>query len=232
MRIVGFVPARGGSERTPNKNISELDGVPLFLCAANNLNKILDKKDIYVDSDSDLILEKADKCGFQCIKRPDDLATNATDGNKFMLWEVSNVEADVYIQHLPPMPFLKKETLNRALENVLNEKYDSAVGVIKEKFYLWSNNTPCYDKLNIPNSFELNDTIIEGMGIYITTKESILNNKTRFGNKPYLIELNKYESIDIDYPTDLEFAKSVMKGLNDNSEYKDGLNEIKIKLNE
>ena len=222
-KVVGFVPAKGSSERTPSKNLQPILGIPLFLWAANNLSRVLPKEDIYIDSNSDEILNLAREHGFQAIRRPEDLATNATDGNKFMLWEVSNVEAEIYIQHLPPMPFLKKNTLTNALQEVKNGSHDSAVGVIREQLYLWKDGQPTYDKKNIPNSFTLPETIEECMGLYVTTRDSILTHKTRFGNTPYLQELDKFEAIDIDYPSDLELARAVAAGLGANTEYTSGI---------
>ncbi len=227
MKIVAFVPARGGSKRTPKKNLKKVLGVPLFLWAANNLNRVLPKEDIYIDSDSDEILELAKANGFSTIKRPDDLATNATNGNEFMLWEANQVDADIYIQHLPPMIFLRKSTLENAITKVTNYGHDSAFTVLKESFYLWDKNGPTYDLLNLPNSFTLNPTIIEGMGLYVTTKDSLFSNKTRVGKKPALIEMNKHEAIDIDYPEDFEFAETVANGLGFHTEYTEGISLLK-----
>lgn len=225
-KVVGFVPARGGSIRTPGKNLQKVLGVPLFLWAANNLSRCLPKENIYVDSDSDEILALAKKHGFGAIKRPDDLATNATNGNEFMLWEVSNIDADIYVQHLPPMIFLQKDTLSKAIESVVSGEYDSAVGVISEHFYMWENGKPKYDLLNLPNSFTLPLSIIEGMGLYVTTKDSILSQKTRIGKNPALIQLDKFEAIDIDYPSDLELARAVAKGMGFESNYTFGIKQL------
>jgi len=230
-KIVGFVPARGGSERTPGKNLQHVCGVPLFLWAANNLNRCLPREDIYVDSDSDEILSIARSHGFSTIKRPDHLATNATDGNRFMLWEVSNVEAEVYIQHLPPMIFLKKETLSKAIDAVVKDGFDSAFGAIQEHFYVWRDNKPTYDLKNIPNSFILPLLTLEGMGLYIVKRDTILSNETRIGDNPLLVKLDKYEAIDIDYPEDLEFARSVAKGVGKNSSYTEGIDAYRVKNN-
>jgi len=226
MRIVGCIPAKGSSTRTPSKNLQEVLGVPLFLWAANNLNRVLPKKDIYIDSDSDDILELAQKHGFNTIKRPDELATNATDGNQLMMWQAKNVDADIFIQHLPPMLFLKEETLRKGIDLIIEKNYDSAFAVMKEQLYLWDDNGPKYDLKNLPNSFTLPTTTIETMGLYITTKKSLLESELRVGNKTSMIEIDKYEAIDIDYPTDLEFARVVSKGLGFNSEYTKGISSF------
>ena len=46
-RIVGFIPAKGSSTRVPSKNKQRVRGVPLFLWAANNLSRVLEREDIF-----------------------------------------------------------------------------------------------------------------------------------------------------------------------------------------
>lgn len=220
--IYGFVPARGGSTRVPRKNVKEIGGIPLFLRACYNLNQVIPKDHIIVDSDDREILDLAKKNGFQTLIRPDDLATNAADGNAFFAWEASNFpNADIYIQHLPPMPFCSKETLERGLNAIIEENYDSIVVVGKEHFYLWDeeNNKPLYDIAHIPNSFTLKETVFETMGLYMITREAHLKRKLRIGENYKIIDVNKIEQIDINYPEDFELAEAVANGLGKESKY-------------
>lgn len=229
MKIVAFIPAKGSSSRIESKNRQKIFGVPLFLWAANNLNRVLDKQDIYIDSECDEILNTAKTFGFNTIKRPKKLASNQTNGNELLLWQASNVKADIYIQHLPPMIFLKKETIEKGLDAILKNGFKSAFGARKEHLYLWNNESPKYDLRNLPNSFTLPETIIEGMGFYISTKEHLDKTGLRIDEQAFMIELDKYEAIDIDYPQDLEFARIVAKGLGFNSLYTNGIEKIRKK---
>ncbi len=220
-KIIGFVPARGGSSRVPKKNLKKIAGVPLFLRACYNLNQVLNKKDIIVDSDDMEILSLAESHGFGVLKRPDELATNATDGNSFFRWETSNYpNADIYIQHLPPMPFLSKKTIENGL-TVLEQGYDSIVCVGKERFYLWDDvkKIPMYDLAHIPNSFTLPETVFETMGFYMITGQAHLKTKLRIGEKYKFIELNKFEQVDINYPDDFALAEAIACGLKPDSSY-------------
>ncbi len=222
MKIVGFIPARGGSSRVPRKNLQLIGGIPLFLRACYNLARVLKKEDIVVDSDDDEILAIASSHGFNTLKRPDALASNATDGNSFFRWETSNFpEADIYIQHLPPMPFLSEITLKHCF-NAIEEGFDSIICVGKEHYYLWdvSEKKPLYDICHIPNSFTLNETCFETMGLYMITKEAHKNTGLRIGNNYKMISVNKFEQIDINYPEDFELAIAVERGLKDGSPYK------------
>ncbi len=222
-KIIGFVPARGGSSRVPKKNLRNIGGIPMFLRACYNLYQVLDKKNIVVDSDDEEILAIATQHGFSTLKRPDNLATNATDGNAFFRWETSNYpDADIYIQHLPPMPFLSKETLYKGIDAIEKEQYDSIVCVGKEHYYLWDeiNSTPLYDLEHIPNSYTLPETVFETMGFYVISKEAHLKNGLRIGEKYKMIYVNKFEQVDVNYPEDFELAVAIENGLPIESEYK------------
>ncbi|WP_338553369.1 hypothetical protein [Paenibacillus sp. KS-LC4] len=226
MKYAGVIPAKGSSTRLPNKNMYQIQGVPLFLWAANNLNRVLDRKDIFIDSDSDEILLLAEKHGFGAIKRPEALATNATNGNELMLWEMSQVDADVYIQHLPPMIFLKQSTLQKGIE-MIESGYDSVFSVLKTQCYLWGETAPKYDLYNLPNSFTLPPTIIEGMGLYFTKRNILEQTKVRVAGNYSMLEIDKFEAIDIDYLEDMELATAVANGLPSENPYTSGIQKLR-----
>lgn len=220
--IYGFVPARGGSTRVPRKNLKEIGGIPMFLRACYNLNQILPKNHIIVDSDDEEILRIAREHRFGTMERPAALATNAADGNAFFEWETSNYpNADIYIQHLPPMPFCSKNTLQKGLDAIIKEGFDSIVVVGKEHFYLWDEESrkPMYDLEHIPNSYTLKKTVFETMGLYMITKEAHQTKKLRIGENYKMIEISKIEQIDINYPDDFDLAEAVANGLPSDSCY-------------
>ncbi|MET0592608.1 MAG: hypothetical protein ABW133_07915 [Polyangiaceae bacterium] len=225
MKIAGVIPAKGTSTRVPSKNLQQVLGVPLFLWAANNLARVLPKTDIFVDSDSPEIRGLAERAGFRSIARPAELATNATDGNQLMLWQASQVDAEVLVQHLPPMIFLRESTLRAGLSRIA-EGYDSAFGTAEEALYLWTELGPTYDLHNIPNSFTLPKTIIETMGLYITRKSCLESTRVRISGRSARLALDHYEQIDIDTPHDLEFARTVARGLGPNTDYTNGISAL------
>lgn len=226
MRIVGVIPAKGSSTRVKGKNFREILGLPMYLWAANNLNKVIPRKDIYIDSENEEILSICDKLGFGTIKRPEELATNKTDGNQLMLWEVSQVEGDVYVQHLPPMLFLKKSTLGKMLDDIRNG-YDSSTVVHKQKMYMWnSKGQPLYDINNIPNSFDLPDVVSETMGLYVTKKKSLIDTNIRVSGKISLVDVDVIEATDINYEDDYLMSQSIANGLPQDSEYIEGVLEL------
>lgn len=71
-----------------------------------------------------------------------------------------------------------------------------------------------YDISNIPNSVDLDETIIETMGLYITRNHVALDIKRRIGDYPYLLEAEPIEAIDVNYPNEFYLAETIMQGLN------------------
>lgn len=214
MKIVAFLPAKGTSERIQSKNMKILNGKPLFMHTLEKLISCDFIDEVYLDSESDEILNYAPYLGYKPLKRNAELATNKTDGHQMFWNEVKQVDADIYIQILGTSPFISKETIKRGIDALLEHpEYDSAVLMKKDKQYLWDKNQPLYDKFHIPNSNTLPDTLIESMGMYITRKETALRTKMRYGNNVYMLTANAVETIDVNYPDEFELADFIMRGI-------------------
>lgn len=214
MRVVAFLPAKGTSSRIESKNMKLLDGKPLFLYTLEKLNECDFIDEVYLDSESEVIFDVASEVEFIKMKRDSKYANNKTDGHMLFYNEARQVDADIYIQILCTSPFIRKETIQRGVDVLKNNPdYDSVVLIKKDKQYLWDENGPIYDRNHIPNSVDLDDTIIETMGMYITRKEVALKDKKRIGKRPFLLEAKPVEAIDVNYPEDFELSEYIMAGI-------------------
>ena len=215
MKVVAFLPAKGSSQRIKSKNMKLLDCKPLFLHTLEKLVECDFIDEVYLDSESDEILNYASYLNYIPLKRNPELANNKTDGHQMFYNEIRQVDADIYIQILGTSPFIKKETIKKGV-NILkdNPDYDSVVLVKREKQYTWGENGPNYDKNHIPNSIDLPDTLIETMGLYIVRGDVAHRNKQRIGEKVYMLEAEPIEAVDINYPEDFVLAEYIAKGLN------------------
>lgn len=214
MKIVAVVPAKGNSDRIPSKNSQLLDGKPLFINMLEKLIKCPSIDEVWLDTDSEQFIDIASELPIHIMKREPQLASNTTDGNALFLNEVSHIDADIYLQVLCTSPFIEIQTIEDTLATLIsNPAYDSAVMVKKEKQYLWNNNQPSYDIEHIPNSVDLNDTIIETMGMYIMYRDHALTLKRRIGNNPYLIYATPIEAIDVNWAEDFQLANLIAAGI-------------------
>lgn len=214
MKVVAFLPAKGSSERIESKNLKLLDGKPLFLHTLEKLVSCDFIDEVYLDSESDTVLEYAPYLNYIPLKRKAELANNKTDGHQMFYNEVKQVEADIYIQILGTSPFISIDTIKKGVEILKNsDEYDSAVLVKREKQYTWSDIGPNYDINHIPNSKDLDDTIIETMGLYIVKSEVAHRIQKRIGERPFLIEAKAIEAVDVNYPDDFELAETIARGI-------------------
>jgi len=111
-------------------------------------------------------------------------------------------------------PFIRVETIEKAIDLLQRDHaYDSVVAVRKEKQYRWLEGRPTYDINHIPNSVDLEDSVIESMGLYVVRREAALATNRRIGEHPYLLPLEPLESIDVNWPQDFDLANLVAIGL-------------------
>ena len=213
MKVVAFLPAKGTSSRVDNKNIKLLDGKPLFLHSLEKLTECDFIDEVYLDTESEHIIDLASEVNCKVLKRDPALANNKTDGHQLFMNEVNQVEADIYIQILCTSPFIEKETLRDGVHQLLeSNEYDSAVLVREERQYLWKDGKPTYDVDRIPNSNELAPNVIETMGLYMVKREAALKLNKRIGLTPLILKASPTEAIDVNYPEDFELADLIAAG--------------------
>lgn len=212
MRVVAFVPAKGQSDRIANKNTVILDGEHLFKRKLRQLLECELIDDVYLDTESRDLIELVSDLDVKILERDPELASNATDGHALFANECKQVDADVYIQSLCTSPFITEDTLSRALKQLLEDNNaDSLVAVQKRKQYCWVDGRPAYGDGKIPNSVDLDETIIESMGLYMVKQTSGAPEK-RFGKTPILFELTEEEAVDLNWPDDLALAERICAG--------------------
>lgn len=213
MKVAAFLPAKGSSDRIENKNLRLLDGKPLFLHTLEKLMTCPFIDEVFLDTESDEMIELGRDTGCSVMRRDPALASNRTDGNRLFLNEVQHTDADIVIQVLCTSPFIKTETLERAVATLRKSlEYDSALLIRKDKQYRWENGRPAYDSDNIPNSNTLPDTVTETMGLYVMRADAARRLRRRIGDAPLLLEATPLEAIDVNWPEDLELANLIAAG--------------------
>ncbi|HXT11675.1 MAG TPA: cytidyltransferase [Candidatus Angelobacter sp.] len=214
MKTAAFLPAKGSSQRIPNKNTMPLDGEPLFLRSLKKLLACPSINEVWLDTESQDVIELASDIKCRTLRRDPGLASNKTDGHQLFLNEVMATDADICVQLLGTSPFIKIETIEKAVDILKTDsRYDSVIAIRKEKQYRWLQGKPTYDIQHIPNSSDLEDSVIESMGLYVVRRETALATKRRIGNAPYLIEIDPLESVDVNWPKDFEMANLIAIGL-------------------
>jgi CMP-N-acetylneuraminic acid synthetase len=128
--------------------------------------------------------------------------------------EIAALAADLYVQVLCTAPFVNAETVSRAIQRMIDDpEADSLVGVSSARQYCWNGSEPVYGRGRIPNSVELDPTVIEAMSLYIVRRRAGEPAPVqRFGKRPILFELDPTEQVDINNPADLAMAETLCAG--------------------
>jgi CMP-N-acetylneuraminic acid synthetase len=213
MKIVAVIPIKLNNERLPNKNILPFkNGKPLINYILETVSKIKEIDKIYVYCSNEEIKKYLPK-NIRFLKRSKDLDQNTTKMNEILKKFSEEIESEVYILFHATSPFIKKESIEIGISKVLKEDYDSSFSVHKIQDFIWKNNKPWnYNLENIPRTQDLEKIYLETSGFYIFKKEIIMKNK-RIGENPYLLEVSKIESVDIDDEEDFKIAESIYNNI-------------------
>ncbi len=223
MKVVALVPIKLNSQRLPHKNILDLGGKPLCYYMTKNLLEIKEIDETYVYCSDEKIKDYM-PTKIKFLKRDTYFDGDLVKGQEIYESFINKVNADIYVLAHVTAPFIKKETIQNALNNVLTGEYDSALSVKKIKTFTWyQGKTLNYNLEDIPRTQDIEPIYYETSAFFIFKKEVFTQmGKRRIGNKPFFQEVDDIEAIDIDYPEDFKFAQTIANSLNSKDE------EIKI----
>ncbi|RKL69100.1 acylneuraminate cytidylyltransferase [Salipaludibacillus neizhouensis] len=221
--ILGIIPARGGSKRLPNKNVSSLNGKPLIeysILTANNSTHI---NRVVVSTENKEIAHISRNAGADIpFLRPSELAednSNVIDTCLHLLKELKQSELyvpDIIILLQPTSPLRSSDHIDEAIELLLKEKADTVLSVSPLEYALNTlmkvNTSGCMTPYLANNSFNKTDQIYRLNGaIYVVRVQTIIENKSFSSSHsiPYIMPLDK--SVDIDTAFDFQLVSFLMK---------------------
>ncbi len=216
-RIVALVPMRHHSQRVPGKNYRPLAGKPLFHYIIETLMAVPQIAEILVDTDSPPVMAglREHFPAVRVIERPKHLRADDVPMNEILAWDMSQTEADFYLQTHSTNPLLRAETVSRAIETFLAQYpgRDSLFGVTRLQTRLYDqlgralNHNPAIllQTQDLPPVYEENSCI------YIFTRENLLARRNRLGERPLMFEIDPSEAWDIDEELDFAIVDFLMR---------------------
>lgn len=212
MKITAVIPIKLNNQRLPGKNIKKLDnGKPLINFILESLSRVEKIDEIYVFCSDESIKEYLPS-NVKFLKRDVRLDSNDTNCSEILESFTQLVESDIYVYTHATAPFIQSETINKCIDKVVNEDYDSALTVTKLQDFVWKDNKPLnFDAEKIPRSQDLEVMYIETSGLYVFKKHVFTELHRRVGVKPYMCEVSRREAIDINYKEDFDLANIMLK---------------------
>lgn len=223
MKILGIIPARGGSKGIKDKNLIPLAGKPLIAwtikCArdAGIFNRIV------VSTDSQNISETARAYGADTpFTRPTELSTDTAKGIDVLIHCLRWLETqekdtyDIFFCLQPTSPLRQPVDVKNSLETMIRKKAEAVVSVCEAEHHpLWAGPLPpdgnmaafFSSDLHKKNRQELPPYYRLNGAIYCSKVESFLARKDWYGDKTYACIMPQERSADIDNLFDIALTE-------------------------
>ena len=232
MKILGLIPARGGSKRIPDKNIKLLNGKSLIAYTIEAATQSKHINRIVVSTDSEKIAKTALEHGAEVpFFRPEDISKSGSTEMQFLehalTWLADNerYEPDLIVILYPTSPFRKPESIDKAVGAIRAHPDSDSLRSVKlcseHPYKMWTIENEYllpFVKGEDPNTHTLSyhllpTTYIQNASIYITKPSTIKNKGSYIGDTVIPFVMDEFESLDINTPLDFQFAEMLMKGL-------------------
>jgi CMP-N-acetylneuraminic acid synthetase len=225
LKILGIVPARGGSKGVPGKNIRPLGNKPLIAHTLETAMASLCFDRLVASTDSETIAAVARIYRAEVPwLRPPELATDDANIMDAVLYTLDRLKTgedyvpDAVMLLQPTSPFRSVGTIQDAVKLFQMVGPESVISVspardhpylckrIDERGVLQdflSVESKPVNRQQLPHAYSLN-----GM-IYLTALDTLLGKHSFYSDRPHALVVPEEESVDIDTPADWEMAECV-----------------------
>jgi CMP-N-acetylneuraminic acid synthetase len=214
--IVALVPMRHHSQRVPGKNYRPLAGKPLFHHIITSLQICPEITQIVVDTDSIAIIHDLQEHFPKVIilERPARLRADDIATNEVLIYDISQVQADFYLQTHSTNPLLRSETISKAVQTFISNYpvYDSLFSVTRMQTRLWDQLGKAinHDPAILLQTQDLPPVYEENSCLYIFKSQTLLARRNRLGERPMMFEIDPPEAWDIDEELDFQIVELLM----------------------
>lgn len=221
-RVLGLIPARGGSKGVHRKNVREVAGDPLvaYSIAAGRGADGVDR--VVVSSDDAEIREVARDHGADVpFGRPADLATDEAPTAPVVVHALEwfereeSVTYDTVVLLQPTSPLRTAIHVDEALERYRETGADSLLSVYRDHAFRWRRGEDGAERVNDAGRKRRQDMeseFVENGAIYIVDAARFRDETDFSLGRTVLYEMDETASVDIDTLADLELAACLLEG--------------------
>lgn len=218
MKIVAVVPVKEISERVKSKNFRNFyKNKSLFDILINKLKRCKAISKIYISSNSLKVKKISKKLNCEYIERDKKFCNNITPWSD-VIYEVANSipedQNTIIMWCHTTTPLF--DSYNRAITlfKKNKSKYDGLVSVEKMKRFLISETIkPINYTWGVWHPYSQNlDSVYSVTGaLFMTAKKNFIKNRYVISKKPFLMQTEEFEGIDIDTVEDFKLAQLIFK---------------------
>jgi N-acylneuraminate cytidylyltransferase/CMP-N,N'-diacetyllegionaminic acid synthase len=226
LKILGIVPARGGSKGLPGKNLKPLGGTPLIVHAIRTAQSsgCLDR--VIVSTDDSVIARIAKEAGGEVPwMRPPELATDTALVEDVLAHALHRLQQEGYSSDAvmllqPTSPFRTVQTIQEAARLYRQHSGESVISVSPARDHpYWCKRIAAdgtlepWDKnvegpkrrQELPAAYALNGVI------YVASASLVLETRSLYSPRPKALLISESEAVDIDTPEDWVLAECLWR---------------------
>jgi CMP-N,N'-diacetyllegionaminic acid synthase len=229
MRVLGIIPARGGSKGIPRKNLADLCGRPLIAWSVDVGRALVDRGGIarcVVSTDDEEIARVAREHGADVpFLRPPAIAGDEAKAIAYVLHALDALEPadgvyDAVLLLQPTSPARDVETVLEAVARFGVSQADSLISCYREDYV---NDLVMYhdegDGTLRPRHAEHNRGVrrqehgavmVRNGALYLTRVPYLRATGQLVSDRPLFVAMPKQQSINVDSPADLELLRAVL----------------------
>jgi N-acylneuraminate cytidylyltransferase len=219
MKIIGLIPARGGSKGIPKKNLAPIAGSTLV---GHKILQALSSNctEVWVSTDSNDIKNEAVLKGAKVLGRPAHLSTDESSTDSMLLHAVENISCqptDIFVLLQATSPLIEVDSINLCISMLVeNTKMNSVISVREAHPFMWVTsddtdwNPSGHSRSWRPRRQDLERSAWETGGCYAARVSAISKEGIRYPSPTGTVAVSFIESIDIDTLEDLEVARSLL----------------------
>ena len=212
--LTAVIPVRAGSQRVKDKNFKSFADSNLLEIKINQIKQLpVDR--IIVNTNSPEAIEIAKKHNIEFFERDPYYASSECSNSEYHEYLAKVTDAENLLIAQVTSSLIETQSYLNAIQQFFELSNDSVMSVQKFQNFLLKDGNPInYTLDNMPNSQDLEPYQVPTFGIILCKKEKMLEYKNYICGKCSFLELNEFESIDIDTPLDFEFAEFLYKRKN------------------
>jgi CMP-N,N'-diacetyllegionaminic acid synthase len=229
MKVIGLIPARGGSKGLPRKNIRVLNGEPLlyYTASAALTSRLLSR--VILSTEDEEIARIGKECGLDVpFLRPMELAQDDTPTlpvvqHALKFFENRGEYYDAVCLLQPTNPLRRAEQIDACIQLLEEQKVDTVFTVLQvpPKYnphwvYFQSENGLLHistgEQEPLPRRQMLPQAYHREGSVYVTRRDVIMKQNSLYGSKILGYELNPDESVNIDSLDDFTRAEKLLAG--------------------
>ena len=222
MRILGVIPARGGSKGVPRKNIRSLGGRPLmsYTISAAKESKITH---LVVSTEDDEIASVAKSEGVEVIMRPEHLAQDETPTHPVIIHVLDHLKAkghefDAVFTLQVTSPFRNAHDIDHCIKMLESSDADSIISVapvghghpVLAKKIVNDALEDFFPEVEGTRRQDLEPAYIRNGAVYLTRMSTVRGGSLRGQHqRPYIMPTER--SVNIDEPIDFILAEALLR---------------------